>query len=87
VSLRVMYDPVARLTVHEVEVPVSLASMVSRAAAETWPPGMAALKSQYGTGNMEQGNREGKQGRETTDGMKIMVFEDEKHATTIRRTG
>lgn len=42
VSLRVMYEPVARLTVHEVEVPVSLPSMVSRAAAETWPPGMAA---------------------------------------------
>lgn len=62
VSLRVMYDPVARLTVHEVEVPVSLASMVSRAAAETWPPGMAALESQHETGDMQQRTREGKPG-------------------------
>lgn len=41
VTLRVMAVPWARLTVHENELPLTMLAMVVKAAADTWPAGMA----------------------------------------------
>lgn len=47
VILSEMAVPCARLTFHVADVPVAAVEMVVKAAAVTWPAGMAALNHQF----------------------------------------